>query len=107
MSLAARLAMLAQDHQTTTSEPAGDRHPSDMEYGRAMITGQAFNLSTASGNVGLNKPGRRAGKMYYRDSVAACACRWSYPAEDRDHARRKAHEHRQEVTAAMIRGLGD
>ena len=92
VSLVARLAMLAQDHHTETREPRGYVHPSDIGADYA--------------GAGLNKPGRRAGKILDRSSVASCSCRrWSYPAEDRDNARRRAHEHKQEVTAAMVRAL--
>jgi hypothetical protein len=93
VSLVARLAMLAQDHRTETREPRGYVRPAELGW---------------EGHAGLNKPGGRSGKMYDRSSVASCSCRgWSYPAEDREDARRRAHGHRQEVTAAMIRDLGD
>lgn len=106
VSLVARLAMLAQDHHTTTSEPAGYRAPIDMAFRDSLVTGRPVTLVNTSVNVGLNKPGGRAGKCYYRDSLASCSCRrWSYPAEDRDDARRRAHDHRQEMTAAMVRDL--
>lgn len=82
VSIAARLAMLAQDHHTETGEPRG--------YHR---------------EVGVIGPWRKGGCVYDRSSVAHCACRWSYPAEDRDSARRKAHEHRQEATAALLATL--
>jgi hypothetical protein len=89
ISLAARLAMLAQDHRTETREPKGYVYPSDI--GRGHLS------------AGLNKPGGRAGKVYDGSSVASCSCRgWSYPAGDRDTARRKAHEHRQQATATML-----
>ena len=92
VSLVARLAMLAQDHHTETREPRG--------YVRPLDIGNTVS-------AGLNKPGGRAGKVYDRSSVASCSCRgWSYPAEDREDARRRAHEHRQEVTAALVRDLG-
>lgn len=95
VSLAARLAMLAQDHHTETREPRGYIRPSDMP-GRAW-----------DGHVGLNKGGGRGGKIYDRSSSVRCSCRGlSLPTEDRDDARRKAHEHRQEVTAAFVRDLG-
>lgn len=102
LSLAARLAMLAQDHRTTTSEPPGYRRPIDMAFRDALRTGGPVQWD---GNVGLNKGGGRGGKAYYRDSTASCTCRWSYPPEDRDDARRRAHLHRQEITAAMVRTL--
>jgi hypothetical protein len=92
VSLVARLAMLAQDHHTETREPRG--------YVRPLDIGNTVS-------AGLNKPGGRAGKVYDRSSVASCSCRrWSYPAEDREDARRRAYEHRQEVTAALVRDLG-
>ena len=92
VSLAARLAMLAQDHRTETREPRGYVRPADIGLGHL--------------SVGLNKPGGRAGRIYDGSSVASCSCRrWSYPAEDRDHARRRAHEHRQQVTAEFVSAL--
>ena len=106
LTLAARLAMLAQEHKTRTSEPAGYQYPSDMAYRDALRTGQRVTLSTPGiGRVGLNKPGRRAGKCYYGDSTAFCTCSWSWPCGDRDDARRKAREHRQEATAVMVAAL--
>ena len=108
MSLAARLAMLAQDHQTTTSEPNGYIAPLDLAFKNELRGGPAVTITTYNGGVGMNKPGKRAGMVYDRSSLAVCSCRgWSYPAEDRDRARRKAHEHRQEVTAAMLRTLAE
>jgi hypothetical protein len=106
LTLAARLAMLATDHRTTTSKPPGYQYPSDMAYRDALRTGQVVTLSTPGiGAIGLNKPGRRAGRAYYRDSTASCSCRWSWPAEDREDARRRARGHRQEATAAMLAEL--
>lgn len=84
VSLAARLAMLAQDHHTETQKPRG-------YYRKAGVIG----------------PWRKGGCVYDRSSVAHCTCHWSYPAEDRDDARRLAHGHRQEATAAMLRALND
>lgn len=89
VSLAARLAMLAQDHHTETREPRGYVHPSDI------------GMSSAGRNGG----GGRSGLTYDRSSAVSCACHWSYPAEDRDAARRRAHEHRQEVTAQFVAAL--
>jgi hypothetical protein len=79
VSLAARLAILAQDHRTETSEPRG--------YHRV------------DGVIG---PWRKGGCLYDGSSVARCACHWTYPMDTRDSARRKAHEHRQQVTAALV-----
>jgi len=90
VSLSARLAMLAQDHRTETSEPPG-----------------YYNSLGADGRP---EPGLWTRKRFARHdstSVASCSCRgWSYPAEDREDARRRAHGHRQEATAAMLRALG-
>jgi hypothetical protein len=83
VSLSARLAMLAQDHRTTTSQPRGYHRPAD--YGEPSTCGI---------------------RRHDRGSVASCSCgSWSLPAEDRDTARRKGHEHRQQVTSAMLRTL--
>lgn len=89
VSLAARLAMLAQDHHTSTSEPRGYVRPADV---RGL-----------EGHIG---PWRTGGCTYIRSSVASCPCRWSCPCEDREDARRKAHEHRQQVTAELVTALG-
>lgn len=89
VSLVARLAMIAQDHRTSTRQPNGYVRPSDI--GRS--------------DAGLNKPGGRCGKVYDRTSSASCSCRWSEFAEDRDDARRRAREHRRQATAAMLRTL--
>lgn len=90
VSLSARLAMLAQEHHTETSEP--------------------FGYYNSLGTDGRPEPGLWTRKRFARHdstSVASCSCRgWSYPAEDRDDARRRAHLHRQEETAAMVRALG-
>lgn len=82
VSLIARLAMVAQDHRTETSEPRG--------YHREQ---------------GVIGPWRKGGCVYDRSSAAHCECRWSYPAEDRDDARRRAREHRQQAAAAMLADL--
>jgi len=90
VSLTARLAMLAQDHRTETRQPRG-------WYQRSSVDGQPL-------------PGpswvRARYASYDRSSVASCSCHgWSYPAEDRDDARRRAHGHRQEVTARFVAAL--
>jgi hypothetical protein len=82
VSLAARLAMCAQDHPATASKPRGYYHDPD-HFG----------------------PWRKGSCMHDRSSVASCPCRWSKSAGDVDDARRFAREHRQEVTAAMVREL--
>jgi hypothetical protein len=90
VSLAARLAMLAQDHHTETREPRG-----------------YYNSLGADGRPTAGLWTRKRFAYYDRSSVASCSCQgWSYPAEDRDDARRRAHLHRQEATAAMVRELG-
>ncbi|WUT01787.1 hypothetical protein OHA46_34080 (plasmid) [Streptomyces sp. NBC_00708] len=91
ISLAARLVMLASDHQTRASAPAGYVRPAD--------TGM-------TGTAGLNKPGRRAGMVYDRISRAGCSCGgWSGVFDGADEARRAARAHRQEAAAAMVRAL--
>jgi hypothetical protein len=80
VSLAARLAMLAGDHQTRTSKPRGYYRDPD--------------------HIG---PWRKGGCMHDRSSAASCSCGgFSTWAEDRDSARQKAREHRQEATAALV-----
>jgi hypothetical protein len=92
VSLAARLAMHAQDHQTRCSQPRGYVHPTDI--GRI--------------DCGRNGGGGRSGLVYSASSATSCSCRtWSYPAEDVNHARRFAREHRQAATAEMVRALLD
>jgi hypothetical protein len=83
VSLAARLAMHAQDHQTRSMKPRGYYHDAT-HFG----------------------PWRKGSCMYDRSSAASCSCRtWSRAAEDVDDARRLAREHRQSATAVMVRGL--
>ncbi|MBP2056345.1 hypothetical protein J2Z21_009363 [Streptomyces griseochromogenes] len=90
VSLAARLAMLAQDHRTYTIAPAG--------YVKPLDIGHDF--------IGRNSP--RGGVTYDRRSPAGCSCRtWSATSVDgRDDARRLAREHRQQMTAEFIASLG-
>ncbi|MFG3287306.1 hypothetical protein ACGF3G_00590 [Streptomyces sp. NPDC048179] len=92
VSLAARLAMFAAGHRTRTSSPAGYVRPADIGM---------------EGAVGLNKPGKRAGMVYDRRSPSSCTCRgWTYHGVDGpEDARRRARQHRQEVTAAFVRTL--
>ena len=82
VSLAARLAMCAQDHRATASKPRGYYRDPD-HFG----------------------PWRHGSCMYARGSVASCPCRWSRSGGDVDDARRYAREHRQQVTADMVREL--
>jgi hypothetical protein len=89
VSVAARLAMLAQEHATRTMEPRGYYRPAD--YG-VVSAGRC----TGGGTSGL---------MHDRTSSAICACRWSAPADDREDARRRAHGHRQDRTAVMVRAI--
>nr|WP_202446867.1 hypothetical protein [Streptomyces sp. SID5468] len=88
--LAARLAMLAADHRTSTGEPRGYVYPADIGM---------------SGTVGLCKPGRRSGRVYDGSSVASCTCGWSQWTEDREVARRVAREHRREMASAALKRL--
>lgn len=81
VSLAARLAMLAQDHRASASKPRGYYHDPD--------------------HLG---PWRKGSCIYDRSSVASCPCRWSKPAGDVEDARRYAREHREAMTAALVRG---
>jgi hypothetical protein len=86
VSLAAWLAIHAAGHRTETQQPRGWVRPAQ---------------------IGLTGGGveRKGNRVYDRSSVAHCACRWSYPAEDRDDARRRTAAHRQQTTAAMLRTL--
>lgn len=91
VSLTARLVMLASDHQTRASAPAGYVRPAD--------TGRTHT-------AGLNKPGRRAGMVHDGTSRANCSCGgWSGWFDGADSARRAARVHRQEVATAMILSL--
>ncbi|MCX4657298.1 hypothetical protein AB0N79_38690 [Streptomyces microflavus] len=86
VSLAARLAMHAQDHRTHTLEPAGYVRPNP------RVT------------AGVQTPG--GGLVYSRTSAAGCSCRnWSATGDGRDDARRLARRHRQQQTAEFIRAL--
>lgn len=88
VTLAARLAMLADDHRTHTNAPAGYVHASDH----------------GSASAGRQTPG--GALVYDRISTAGCTCgAWSATVEGRDEARGKAREHRQAVTAAFVRAL--
>jgi hypothetical protein len=90
VSLQARLALLAADHRTSTREP------------RRYVRHGDIGLADLS--AGLNKPGRRGGKICDRTSGAWCSCgAWSVPAGDRESARMLARGHREEATAAMVR----
>ncbi|MEU3137004.1 hypothetical protein ABZ691_30075 [Streptomyces sp. NPDC006854] len=88
VSLAARLAMHAQDHRTHTIAPAGYLRPA----GAGLVT------------AGRQAP--RGGLVYSRASAAGCTCRtWSATGDGRDDARRLAQGHRQQQTAEFIRTL--
>lgn len=86
LSLAARLAMLAADHHTSTRKPHGVMYLPDEH--RAGHPGSM----------------RRGGYPDFT-STASCVCRWWKPADDRDSARRKARGHRQQVTAEFVTAL--
>ncbi|MGW7708292.1 hypothetical protein [Streptomyces sp. NPDC054771] len=88
VSLAARLALLAQDHRTRTTVPDGWHRP---------------HAGDRYGSVGLNRPGRRAGLLRDSTSVAVCTCgELSAHGGDRADARRLATDHRRAVAAAFI-----
>lgn len=90
-SLVARLALLAAAHRTSTLEPRGYHRP---------------DLSQPYASIGRNVGGGKAGLAYDGTSAAYCSCRsWSTRVDGRDAARRRAHEHRQRVTAAMVAEL--
>ncbi len=82
LSLVARLAMHAADHHTSTGEPRG-----------------WVSMPHSAGRQD------RGGRGYDRSSWANCACHWSTFAEDRPDAARRAREHRQSRTAALITSL--
>jgi hypothetical protein len=88
VTLASRLAMLADDHRTHTNAPAGYVHASDH----------------GSASAGRQTPG--GALVYDRISTAGCTCgAWSATVEGRDEARGKAREHRQAAAAAFVRAL--
>lgn len=88
VSLAACLAVLAQDHRTHTIAPAGYVHPADT----GLVT------------AGVQTPG--GGLVYSRTSAAGCSCgAWSATGDGRDDARRLARKHRQQQTGEFIRAL--
>lgn len=86
LTLAARLALLACDHRTRTTEPAGCSRPS------------VLGLVSA----GLNKPGRRAGLLHSSASTALCGCGYTAHCGDRTEARRKAADHRAAMAAEFV-----
>lgn len=91
LSLVARLSLLANAHHTSTVEPRGYHHP---------------DLSQPYASIGRNVGGGKAGLAYDGISTAHCSCRdWSVAVDGRDAARRRAHEHRQQVTASMVAAL--
>jgi hypothetical protein len=86
LSLAARLALHAHAHLTTTGAPRGYYRPGG---------------EVAS--AGLNKPGGRAGMLHDSTSWAKCSCgSWSQFADTREEARRLARAHREEATAQAV-----
>ncbi|MEV6565897.1 hypothetical protein [Streptomyces kronopolitis] len=89
VTLATRLALVARDHRTTTTEPDGWHRPAD----------------SGVASAGLNKPGRRAGLLYSSASTALCECGFHAFAGDRTEARRLAADHRAEAAAAFVRSL--
>ncbi|MFF4283022.1 hypothetical protein ACFY0Z_30095 [Streptomyces kronopolitis] len=94
LSLPARLALHARDHQTSTAQPRGWYHPADGPRSFAR-------------SAGLNKPGRRSGLMHDRSSSVSCACGGLFAfAEDREDARRQACAHRQEATRDLLASPG-
>ncbi|MGC0418369.1 hypothetical protein [Embleya sp. AB8] len=87
VTLTARLALLALNHRTCTTEPAGWEHPGNRP------------------SAGLCKPGRRAGLLYSRTSSVVCECGYSKICGDRDEARREASDHRASVAAEFAKAL--
>lgn len=95
LTLAARLALLAEQHRTTTAEPRGWHRPSDYLRPGEWPT-----------SAGSPRPGGKSGKTYDRHSSAGCSCRNFYElAEDRPDAARRARGHRQHVAAALVATL--
>jgi hypothetical protein len=91
LSLVARLVLLAHAHRTSTTAPRGYHRP---------------DLSELYASLGRNVGGGKAGLAYDGISAAYCSCRgWSAHVDGREQARRRAHEHRQQVTAAMVTAL--
>ncbi|WP_431983933.1 hypothetical protein [Streptomyces qinglanensis] len=87
LTLPARLGLLARAHRTRTTKPRGWQYPADLGMASA----------------GLCKPGRRSGLLYDRSSAAVCTCgQLAAYGDGRDEARRRAAEHRGEVTRAFI-----
>ncbi|MHB9861934.1 hypothetical protein [Streptomyces sp. YIM S03343] len=92
LSLAARLALLADKHRTRATAPAGYVRPADIGM---------------TGTAGLCKPGRRSGMVYDRISRGGCSCHgWTGTYEGAEEARRAGRAHRQAVTGAFVRSLG-
>jgi hypothetical protein len=71
--------------------------------GLVTVEGTAVSVSLAARLAMC--PWRHGSCMYDRGSVASCPCRWSRSGGDVDDARRYAREHRQQVTADMVREL--
>ncbi|MGW4720671.1 hypothetical protein [Nocardia sp. NPDC004260] len=95
LTLAARLALLAEQHRTTTAEPRGWHHPSDYLRPGEWPT-----------SAGSHRPGGKSGKVYDRHSSARCSCgEFSEFAEDRSDAARRVRGHRQHVAAALVATL--
>ncbi|MEU5834507.1 hypothetical protein ABZ820_12655 [Streptomyces diacarni] len=87
LTLTARLGLLARAHRTRTTEPRGWHYPADIGMASA----------------GLCKPGRRSGLLYDRGSAAVCSCgQIAAYGDGRDEARRRAADHRREITRAFI-----
>lgn len=88
LTLVTRLALIARDHRTRTTEPKGYYRP-----------------GPDAPSAGLNRPGGRAGMLHSSASVAICECEWSRHCGDRDEARRAATAHRREEFTAYLKLL--
>ena len=95
LTLAARLALLAEQHRTTTAEPRGWHRPSDYLRPGEWPT-----------SAGSPRGGGKSGKTYDGHSSARCSCGNFYElANDRRAAARRARGHRHHVTAALVATL--
>ncbi|MFI9026342.1 hypothetical protein [Streptomyces sp. NPDC053560] len=90
LTLVTRLALIARDHRTRTTEPEGWHRPGPNDPPSA----------------GLNKPGRRAGMLHSSASVAICECgEFSRHCGDREEARRAATAHRRDEFTTYLKLL--
>ncbi|WP_433635624.1 hypothetical protein [Nocardia sp. CA-120079] len=95
LTLAARLALLAEQHRTSTRQPRGWYRPGD------YLRPGEWALS-----AGLCRGGGKSGLMHDGTSSATCSCGDFYePANDRRDAAHRAREHRQYAAAALVATL--